>query len=408
MNRFPYYFRRGRIFVFLMVWLCIFVLPSAGVMAGGSPLAGRIVLAVIYAVPDEHMPGEFTEIIQGIQSRSDVLVLKLAINDQATNLSASIRATSDDKFESAEQSDHNPEGDAKSTVSDGNSQIAVIYPDISEPYRNVFTKIIEGIEAQTNSSVLSVAVGKGMNLIELKDLLRHQDVRVVIALGRQGMQIAEIINKEFGIVVGGVVTAPEKDISNLSVITLSPDPALLFSKLKTLMPGIARVFTVYDPRQNEWLLKLARTAANEQSLELVATEAADLKNAVHAYQSILSSLNNRTDALWLPQDPTTVEEGVILPMVLQEAWNRNLTVFSSNVGHVSRGALFSLYPDNWEMGRNLAGSALSFLSSGRYAVQGVVPLSNLLTAVNLRTARHLGLGITNQQQRYFDLVFPEP
>ncbi|CAK0780842.1 conserved hypothetical protein [Gammaproteobacteria bacterium] len=397
MRYIQYFPRKGRMSVLLAAWFCVLLFLTGEVMASGSPLMGRIVLAVIYAAPDEHVPGEFTEIIQGIQSRPDVFVLRLAINDKIANLSVPVRHLG-----------NKPDGDNKFTLSDGSGQIAVIYPDISEPYRNVFTKIIEGIEAKANSSVLSVAVGKSMGLSELRELLKHQDVRVVIALGRQGMQMAEAINKEFGVVVGGVVTVPEKDIHNLPVITLSPDPAVLFSKLKALMPNVARVFAVYDPSLNDWLLKLARTAARDQGLELVATEAVDLKSAVHAYQNILTTLDNHTDALWLPQDPTTVEEGVVLPLVLQEAWNRNLAIFSSNVGHVSRGALFSLYPDNREMGRNLADSALSFLSSGRYAVRGVIPLSNVLTAVNLRTARHLGLGITNQQQRGFDLVFPEP
>jgi putative ABC transport system substrate-binding protein len=38
----------------------------------------------------------------------------------------------------------------------------------------------------------------------------------------------------------------------------------------------------------------------------------------------------------------------------------------------------------------------------------VLPLREVHTAVNLRTASHIGLIIGYQQQRSFDFIFPEP
>jgi putative ABC transport system substrate-binding protein len=111
--------------------------------------------------------------------------------------------------------------------------------------------------------------------------------------------------------------------------------------------------------------------------------------------------------LWLPQDSVTVEESSVLPLVLQEAWKRSLVVFSSSVSHVKRGALFSLYPNNIELGRNLADTALGRASSGGAAVRAIMPLREVLVAVNVRTAGHLGLGIGTRQQQAFDMVFPE-
>jgi putative ABC transport system substrate-binding protein len=93
-------------------------------------------------------------------------------------------------------------------------------------------------------------------------------------------------------------------------------------------------------------------------------------------------------------------------VVLQEAWGRNLTVFSSNVAHVRRGALFSLYPNNVEVGRNLAEFALDYLSSSTPPQRNVMPLKAVQLAVNVRTAAHLGVDIAGKQAT-FDLVFPE-
>lgn len=283
--------------------------------------------------------------------------------------------------------------------------IAVIYPDIGEPYRSVFRQIIEGIEEEAKVQVEDYPVGSNADIAELKSALRRRDTKVVIALGRQGMKAASALDRNIGVVVGGVLAAPENELRDQPVNSLTPDPALLFSRLKGLMPGVRRIYTVYDPRQNGWLMRLAKDAARSQGLELVAHEAQDLRSAMRAYQDIFAAADGRKDALWLPQDSTTVEEGSVLPLVLQESWNRNLAVFSSSFGHVRRGVLFSLYPDNIGLGRHLASSALSYLASNSYSARGMIPLRDVLMAINLRTAKHLGLNLGRQQP--FDLVFPE-
>jgi putative ABC transport system substrate-binding protein len=77
----------------------------------------------------------------------------------------------------------------------------------------------------------------------------------------------------------------------------------------------------------------------------------------------------------------------------------------SSLGHVRRAVLFSLYPDNAAMGRHLGETAQEFLASGDYGEHGMVLLREVLQAVNLRTAMHLGLDVSAQQG--FDMVFPE-
>ena len=287
----------------------------------------------------------------------------------------------------------------------GGGSIAVIYPDIGEPYRSVFTQIIDGIQAKAHGRVANFAVGPNVNVGELNNSLRLRNTRVVIALGRQGVKVASTLDSNIGIVVGGVFTSTENEVRNLQVNSLSPDPALLFSRLKGLMPKVRRVFTVYDPRQNAWMMRLAKEAARAQGLELTTYEAQDLRSAMQAYQQILAAADSSEDALWLPQDSTTVEDSTVLPMVLQESWARNLAVFSSSFGHVKRGVLFSLYPNNVELGRHLAGSALDFLASGENDASGMFPLREVLMAVNLRTAKHLGLNSSRPQS--FDMAFPE-
>jgi putative ABC transport system substrate-binding protein len=292
-------------------------------------------------------------------------------------------------------------------IMDGKGTIAVIYPDIGEPYRSIFSKIIEGIQEQAKVPINTYAVGPNTNASDLGAQLARSGVKVVIALGRQGLKATSGLAPEIAVVVGGVLSVPENESRNLTGISLTPDPALLFVLLKRLLPGIKRVTVIYDPQHNDWLIKLAREAAKAQGLELVAREAHDLASAAHLYDAAFATADSRQDAIWLPQDATTVDDETILPLVLKESWSRGLPVFSSSFLHVKKGVMFALYPNNLGLGRDLASSALGVLS-GESRKRGVSPLREVLTAVNLRTASHIGLNLDYQQQRSFDFVFPEP
>lgn len=290
-------------------------------------------------------------------------------------------------------------------AADQTSPIAVFYPDIGAPYRDIFTEIISGIEGKINARVTSYPVSASTNISLLKNSLNIQNTKVIIALGRQGMYTAELFNKHIKIVVGGVLSVPENGTDEQPVISLTPDPAQLFARMKALMPSMKRVLVVYDPTYNSWLMTLAESAAQAQGLELVAYKAQNLRQAVRFYQQILSDADSRSDALWLPQDPTTVEDSSILPLVLQDSWNNNLAVFSSNFGYVQRGVLFSLYPDNTGLGKRLAALAQEILITGEYGKHGLMPLRDVKSAVNMRTAKHLRID-TSRLTR-FDKIIPE-
>ena len=158
---------------------------------------------------------------------------------------------------------------AAQTRAGEDSPIAVVYPEIGEPYREVFEKIIEGIEAKIGTQVAAHPVRSDADNNTLKASLSHQNIKIVIALGRQGMKTAAALNNNMGLVVGGVLTVPESEVRGRTVISLTPDPALLFSRMKMILPSAKRVFVVYDPSLNSWLLKVAKEAARVQGLELV-------------------------------------------------------------------------------------------------------------------------------------------
>ena len=101
--------------------------------------------------------------------------------------------------------------------------------------------------------------------------------------------------------------------------------------------------------------------------------------AADKHETALGSAHGQRHALWLPIDATTVDDATILPLVLREPWNQNVPIFSSSFSHVDKGVLFSLYPNNAELGRSLGALATALLT-GATNVRGVTPLRTVCAA----------------------------
>lgn len=279
----------------------------------------------------------------------------------------------------------------------------VIYPEVSGAYRGVFDSIIQGIEDQ-RIRVRRVAISEGASREEIASRVASSGSRAIVALGRQGVSAALELNSDYAVFIGGIAMQPGGG-KPFGGISLAPDPALVFARLRNFVPSVKRIHVVYNSRNNDWLIRNAREDAAAAGFELLTRDVQDLREAARAFQDIASNADTRRDAIWLINDETIFSEDYVLPFILKEAWNRSIPLFSNSVAHVKRGALFALYPDNYAMGRSLGQIVLAH-SAG--SPRAMVPLRDVRIAVNLQTASHLALNISYAQQRSFDLTFPTP
>ncbi len=282
------------------------------------------------------------------------------------------------------------------------SEVAVLYPDVREPYRSVFQTILRGIESKTPSSVTHYPLPKEFQTDQLKQWLSRERPASVIALGSRGFRAAQKLDGKVPVVAGSVLMPP----GSLPGISLAASPDRLFEEFKNLVPRARRIFVVYSPAMNDWLIGEARKAAEARGLELHAYPVLNLREAVTRYRDLIDKTVRGHDAIWLPQDriSSDKDDRVVLPMLLEAAWTKKFVLFSSNPGHARKGALFSFYPDNYALGQRLAQMASAVASNRQPAA--LVPMSDLQMAVNFRTAAHLGLSLTSQQQEAIQLRFP--
>jgi putative ABC transport system substrate-binding protein len=279
--------------------------------------------------------------------------------------------------------------------------VAVIYPGVREPYRAAFVAIVSGIEAELGSRAKVAEVDPAETSTDIAARIAAQKAGRVILLGKYGLDIAQSLQTPAERLVGAVLARPAELPAGMRGMSMVPSPAKLFGKLREFSPGIKRVNVVHGADENDWLIELGRSAAQEQGLELETVRRDTLRDGANAYRDLLGRMDPATEAIWLPQGSPFLAESSVLQMILRTAWDRNIIVFSSNVAHVPKGALFALFPDNTEMGR-----ALGKMASGPpRAGAGLEVLEQLDTAINIRTANHLGLGFTAGDKR-FDMVFP--
>lgn len=287
-------------------------------------------------------------------------------------------------------------------------RLAVVYPLVSKPYNTIFEQIIDGISSGDNVDIVEFGIetNKEDQSVSLKEWLAREEPDVVIALGRRGVEGIRNLELTIPTIFGGVLNVSADTMKVSTGISLTPDPGILFRQLKRLSPETRRVFVVYNPTRYQWLIDIAQVASKKLGISLVSQAAEGLRDSAQIHREFLRKANRKTDSVWLLQDSNIIGKNTILPMILEQSWNQKLLVFSSNPSDVPRGVLFSFYADNRALGKKLQTLAANTLNPSFSSEYPMVPLTTVLSAINIRTASHMNLQISNEEIRSFQLIFP--
>lgn len=276
--------------------------------------------------------------------------------------------------------------------------VAILYPQLEGGYSTVFENIMDGVEGHPGVNVRSLAMDDAMTDEQISVWLDETEADVLLALGQRCYTVARKFIDRVAVVHGAVVISPNGHTG----VSLAGNPEQFFERLSLLAPAVRRVFVVYSERNSGWLVNMAREVAPQFNYELIAYRAEDVREAAHLYQVALENAKEG-DAFWLPLD-SIVPDRAVLPMVLKEAWDRRLVVFSNNPQHAKRGALFALYPDNIAHGEQIADLIIEqFKGDGRPLV---LPTNAMKLSVNKRTASHLQVDLDQGAKLLVDQIYP--
>ena len=282
--------------------------------------------------------------------------------------------------------------------------IALLYPQSTSSARAVYDDIRDsvsrGVKSRGYRYVEMVLQQAGSDRDALRQWADRNDIASVVALGRLANETARSLKPEIPVIAGALNLEQTPDTSGIS---LTPNPKLLFGRLKELAPDISRVLIICNPDRDAQLLRAARASARELQLEISQFAAGDIRDATQHYYNVFRYSNPRTDAIWIIDD-SLVDANVTLPKIMENAWASNFVLISNVLDHVSRGALLATFVDPNALGERLAQLATD-AASGK-------PVGQLLGedvqfAVNARVASHLGLQLNERSKLRYGLVVGE-
>ncbi len=278
------------------------------------------------------------------------------------------------------------------------SQIAVLYPESGSRVNKLYMSIILGMK-EKGIKIQSRKLTADTSAEDIQKWLHDQGSKAVILLGKQGQKFSKQLNVTIPVVTGAHVGVQ----ADRSAVTLAADPQQLLNLLKQLQPGIRRVYVIYNEANSGWLIKQARRAAKHAGIKLNAIEVDSVLASGQALKQVIKKAKAQRDAIWLPLDPILPMKP-LLPGLLRTAWENNLIIFSGNPYHVQQGTLFALYPNYTELGRQLVELVLSKIKRNGHTRHE--PSRYLNSAINTRTASHLGIQVESPKIASFNLVFP--
>ncbi|MGH8653120.1 MAG: hypothetical protein ACREYE_13560 [Gammaproteobacteria bacterium] len=283
----------------------------------------------------------------------------------------------------------------------------MIYPATEGYYREIFGALLGSVVGTLGvERSRTYAVSERTTPEDLRRWLAQQPPSSVITLGRQAYEDYLATGSATRAVSGALDLSPQLD-PRAQGVSLSIAPELFFDTLKKLAPKVGRVFVVYDPSKNQWIIDRARAVAGKYGLKITAFEAADLPAATQHYRAILDQIRPDKDALWIPLDSALLDEQAVLPVIIEQSWYRRLAVFSNSLVHARLGALFALYPDLEKLGARLAERALALDRNRHSAAPAIEPLRDVKRALNVHFARHLDVDPRRLSDE-FDTYFPSP
>ncbi|MFK8028228.1 MAG: ABC transporter substrate binding protein [Gammaproteobacteria bacterium] len=283
-------------------------------------------------------------------------------------------------------------------------RVGIIIPELRAPFKVIFDTVSDGVDDGFSRRPSRLVLSKDYDPREITRWIKKEDINSVVTLGGVGRKAAAYVPSNIDIVLGALLSSPGPT-NKYPGVALTPNPKSLFVLLKKLDKKRNKIIVVYNSEKSQWKVDLAKKQISAMGMQLIAYQAANIKESATIYDDIFSNGDLENTALWLLQDRKVVDSKVVLPFILEKAWQKKIVVFSSALSHVKKGVLFSMYPDNKSHGKQLADLVAS--KKSRTSDKGMLyPTYGLKNAINFRTAEHLGLNISRSELRDFDLVFP--
>jgi len=156
--------------------------------------------------------------------------------------------------------------------------------------------------------------------------------------------------------------------------------------MRTFLPTLHRLGTLYDPAKTSSRVKDASRQATSSDFQLKGLPVESEKDVPQQLRTLLWDV----EALWLMPDSTVLTNESVR-FILESSLARQIPVIGFSPEFTRLGALLSLSVNYGDVGRETGLLAKRILDGERLLPLNPVPIERLKITVNLKTAKFLGI-----------------
>lgn len=232
--------------------------------------------------------------------------------------------------------------------------------------------------------------------------IRASDASLVLAVGLKAALAAKLEVVDIPIVFSMVLDPLKHGLngSNITGTLIEVPLDRQFATVRSLLPSVKRIGALYDPAKTGTLIEEARRHAKTHGFDLAANGVTSERDVPAALRTLLADVG----ALWLIPDSTVLTDES-LRFLLGSALEHNVPVIAFSPEFVRSGALLSLSVDYTDVGRQ-AGHLAKRILDGHVALPlRPVPVDRIKMALNLKTARFLGIPVPKDIENRADELY---
>lgn len=278
--------------------------------------------------------------------------------------------------------------------------VGVVYPEVSPPYSEAFKQIIDEVTRELGDSPLKLEIEKIEEETVNQWVVKHKLQGPIVYLGRTAKLAGTLPGH---ITISGGVNTYSGQLPGI-VVSLTVAPKFYLETLKELLPRTATLTFVHTDHQKKYAQQL-KAESSLYGIEVTTVSVVSPQSVTEAIEQILKDARSGKDAIWISSKALALNQESSLSQLLRKGWKKKLAIISDQPSYVRRGLLFSPLNDYREHGRRIA-QTINDLEQNHSSKQNYAFTDAPHTAINRRTAIHLGVNALHKRFASAKAIFP--
>ncbi|VAX08411.1 hypothetical protein MNBD_GAMMA26-569 [hydrothermal vent metagenome] len=239
--------------------------------------------------------------------------------------------------------------------------IAILKSSNADKY-DVFATAFSMAFPNENISVINMDedIGKGRKLMEKFD---KEKTDMVVALGPRAAWVSKQ-GHDTPVLISMLSQPGRYGLNDSPGVSLDYSMEQRLKEFIKVIPGTKRIGIIYSEGNDEFVAE-AITVANRIGLKIFEKKISDITKLKGALDEILPLI----DALWMRTDKVvTSNVTVVKQMIILQALQSKIPIIGSNKWAVNNGALFCLFTDYEDIGRQTGSMARRMLKGENFSM----------------------------------------